>query len=337
MKRSLQDMLARRTCGWLALSLLLGVASARAEEAPAPDEAPAATDSAAVVAAPAADTLAAAAAEPVDSLGLSPAQAADTAAAATGVVRGWTGAPGAPRPQGTRMVQLSEKSHNVVRTGPGDGFSVLGVFSKGREFPVIAKNGDWYGIRISEYESGWIHASLCEEFDDFSDLEFKPNPKLYSRTGSYVLGGYTGGYAFDRKSNSLVVGGRVGYYLFDMLQAEAGVAWTHVNRPAEIVESLFGLTLEAEDFHMLFYNMNLLWEVLPGRQMVPFLTAGVGSSIMLGRAETTFNFGAGTVLFLSKRTSMRWEVRDYRFDSGPEDARVSNDNIEFTLGTSYLF
>ena len=32
---------------------------------------------------------------------------------------------------------------------------------------------------------------------------------------------------------------------------------------------------------MLFYHLNVTWEVLPGRQMVPYLTAGVGSAIMI--------------------------------------------------------
>jgi hypothetical protein len=30
-------------------------------------------------------------------------------------------------------------------------------------------------------------------------------------------------------------------------------------------------------------------------------------------------------------------VKDYRFSSGPDKARVDNNNIEFTLGTEYLF
>ena len=115
------------------------------------------------------------------------------------------------------------------------------------------------------------------------------------------------------------------------------MAWTHVRRPPEIVESLFGLSLEAEDFHMLFYHLNLTWELLPGRQMVPYLSAGVGSSIMRGESEPSINFGAGTTLFISKRAAMRWEVRDYRFDSGSDNARVTNNNIEFTLGTMFLF
>ena len=201
----------------------------------------------------------------------------------------------------------------------------------------MAKSGDWYNVRLSGSETGWIHASLCKEFDDLSAFEYKPNPKVFTRTGSFILTGYTGAYAFDRKSNSLVLGGRLGYYVFDRVQAEGGVGWTHVHRPAEIVESLFDLSLEAEDFDMLFYHLILTWEILPGRQMVPFVSGGVGSTLLLGRSEPAFNVGAGTTLFLSKRTAMRWEFRDYVFRTGADDARASTNNIEFTLGTSMLF
>lgn len=242
-----------------------------------------------------------------------------------------------PRLTGVRKVRLYRRSENVARTGPGDRYAIVGVYPKGASFVVIAKSGDWYNLRLSDSETGWIHASLCKEFDDLSDLEFHPNPKAYSRTGTYTLSGYGGAYAFDRKSNTLVLGGRLGYYVFDRIQAEADVAWTHVHRPAEIVESLFDLSLEAEDFHMLFYNLNVTWEILPGRQMVPFLSAGVGSSIMQGDTEGTFNFGAGTTLFLSRRLAMRWECRAIDFKSGPDDARFSNHNVELTLGTVYLF
>jgi len=237
----------------------------------------------------------------------------------------------------TRRVRLEGSSYNVVRSGPGDAFSIVGVFSKGESFRVIAKSGDWYNVQVSTTETGWVHASLCKEFDDLSDLEFRPNPKLYTRTGSYVLSGYGGAYAFDRKSNSLVVGGRLGYYLFDRVQTEAGFAWTRVHRPAEIIESLFDLSLEAEKFDMAYYDLGVTFEVLPGRQMVPYITGGVGSAIMQGRSEASFNYGAGTFLFLSKRTMTRWEVRDYRFTAGPPNARRGVNNIAFTFGTSLLF
>ena len=146
-----------------------------------------------------------------------------------------------------KSVRLTQKE-NVVRSGPGSGYSIVGVYAKDLTFTVIAKSDEWYNVRLSDISTGWVHASLCKELDDLSDLEFRPNPKLYTRTGSFVLGGYAGGYAFDRKSNSLVLGGRVGYYVFDRIQAEAGLSWTHVHRPAEIVESLFGLSLRPRIF-----------------------------------------------------------------------------------------
>jgi outer membrane beta-barrel protein len=238
--------------------------------------------------------------------------------------------------RGEKSVRLAHDDQNVVRTGPGDGFAIKGVYPKGLTFTVIAKSGDWYNIRLSESETGWIHASLCEEFDDLSHLGFRPNPRLYSRVGSFVVTAQVGGYSFDRKSNSLALGGRLGYYVLDFLEAEGGLTWTHVVRPLETVEDLFGLRLEEEDFHILFYHMNLTLEVLPGRRMSPFVTAGVGSTILQGDSEPTFNVGAGTRLFISKKTAMRWEVRNYRFRSGDETSRRSNSNFEFVLGLSYL-
>src|SRR5262245_17051394 len=114
-----------------------------------------------------------------------------------------------PKLTAVRKVRLTGASRNVLRSGPGQQFSIVGVYPKDAAFPVIAKRAGWYGVRVSETETGWADSSLCKEFDDLSDLEFKPNSKLYSRTGTYVLLGYTGGYAFDRKSNSLVLGGRL--------------------------------------------------------------------------------------------------------------------------------
>jgi outer membrane beta-barrel protein len=242
-----------------------------------------------------------------------------------------------PRSATIRKVRLKHHAQNVIRTGPGNSFAIAGVYPEGSVFEVIAKSDDWYNVRLSATETGWVHRSLCEEFDDLSDLQFRPNPRLFTRTGTYILSGYAGAYSFDRKSNSAVFGGRLGYYVFDRVQAEAGVSWTHVNRPAEIVETLFGLSLEAEKFDMLSYHLNATYEILPGRQMVPYVTLGVGSSLLLGQSEPGFNYGAGVTLFLSKKTAMRWEFRSDRMHTGPADARETNNNVQFTLGTSVLF
>lgn len=276
---------------------------------------------------------------PVDSLAqTAPAATGDSAPAASPALQA---APARPQSNAAltavRMARLTGKPRTVVRTGPGESDAIAGVYPPGSSFPVLARSGDWLNVRLSPTQSGWVHISLCDEFDDSSNLRMSPNPKLYSRTGTYLLEGYAGGYAFDRKANSLALGGRLSYYIFDRVQIETGAAWTHVNRPAEIVESLFGLSLEAEKFHMLSYHLNATYEFLPGRQMVPFVTGGVGSSILLGRSETSFNYGAGTTLFLSKRTGMRWQARDFVFHTGVDQARRLHHNIEFSLGSLILF
>lgn len=235
-----------------------------------------------------------------------------------------------------RMVRLNQADVNVVRTGPGETFAVARLVKKDATFLVLAKKDDWYNIRLSDSETAWVHESLCEEYSDLSGLEFRPNPRLFSRIGCFTVTAYGGGYSFDRKSNSLTAGGRLGYYVFDFVQVEGGVGWTHVDRPAEIVESLFGLTLEAEKFHMLFYEMNANVEMLPGRQLVPYVTAGVGSTIMQGETEGTFNYGGGIDFYVRKMTAVRWEFRTYRFDSGSDNARRTNSNYTFTVGTKFL-
>jgi len=263
--------------------------------------------------------------------------------AAPAAVGSTAAAPAAAHPVGNAplstvlMVRLTGKPRTVLRTGPSDQDAIAGVYPPGTSFAVLGRNGDWVNVRLSPTESAWVHASLCSEFEDLSNQKMSPNPKLYTRTGSFVLEGYAAGYAFDRESNSLALGGSLAYYVFDRVQVETGAGWTHVHRPAEIVESLFGLSLEADDFDMLFYHLNTTYEFLPGRQMVPFVTGGVGASIMQGRSEASVNFGAGTTLFLSKRSGMRWEARDYVFHSGTNEARRLHHNIEFSIGTLLLF
>jgi len=235
-----------------------------------------------------------------------------------------------------KLVRLAHQDHNVVRSGPGEGYTLIGVYKKGEVFPVIAKSGGWYNVQVDDSQTGWVHVSLCEELDDMSVLEFRPNPKLYSRVGSFLLTGTVSGYSFDQKSNSLALGGRLGYYVLDFIELEGSATWTEVVRPAEIVESLFDLRLEEERFDMLFYALNLTVEILPGRQMVPFVTGGAGSSILEGKSETSWNLGAGTRLYVGKRSAIRWEVRNHHFTSGTRESRRDNNNFEFIIGTSFL-
>ena len=234
------------------------------------------------------------------------------------------------------MVEITTKS-SVIRSGPGETFAIVAFQEEGAKFPVLAKKEDWYNVRVSETQTGWVHKSLVREFHDLSHLEFRPNPKLFSRVGSFALTGFGGAYSFDRKSNALLAGGRLAYFLFEYIDVEGTVGWSHIVRPAEIVESLFNVELAEEEFHLLYYAMNVNLQLLPGRQMVPFVTFGAGSTIMQGETESGFNYGAGATMYVKKRIAVRWEFRSYQFASGAEEARRDNKNLEFSMGTTVLF
>lgn len=271
-----------------------------------------------------------------------PSAAADSAAALAALPGGstaplWSTPLNGPHVLREKSVRLKGAGEQVLRSGPGAEFAIVATGVAGDEYKVVAKRGDWINLRLDAERTGWVHRDLCEEFDDLSGLEFRPNPRLFSRVGSFSLRAYTGAYAFDRKSNSLLLGGSLGYQLLDHVEIEGGLAWTRVARPAEIVESLFNLALEEERFDMLYYSFNLNLKLLPGRQMEPFLTGGLGSSILRGQTESSINLGAGSLLFFSKRMAMRWEFRNYRFASGAASARRDNNNVEFSLGSSLLF
>jgi outer membrane beta-barrel protein len=271
-----------------------------------------------------------------DTAGVTADVAADVDTAAAVPLAAGARQPNPPWTLTEKRVRLDRADVNVVRSGPGETFAVVRLVPRGESFPVIAKKDAWYDVRLSDTTTGWVHESLCHAYDDLSGLEFRPNPRMFSRIGSFTLTGYAGGYSFDRKSNSLTLGGRFGYYVLDFVEVEGGVGWTHVNRPAEIVESLFNLSLEAEKFHMLFYEMNANVKLLPGRQLVPYATAGVGSTIMRGQTEAAFNYGGGIDFFVARTTALRWEFRTYRFKSGSDAARRMNNNYSFTVGTTLL-
>ena len=81
-----------------------------------------------------------------------------------------------------KKVRLSGGDNNVVRSGPGNGFAIVGIYPDGDEFLVIAKRDEWYNIRLSDTNTGWIHSSLCEEFDDMSAPLVSPRTPVVTRS-----------------------------------------------------------------------------------------------------------------------------------------------------------
>jgi outer membrane beta-barrel protein len=149
--------------------------------------------------------------------------------------------------------------------------------------------------------------------------------------------GYGGTYAADREDNGFLVGARIGYSLTRRFAFEAGVGYTSVVRTTYVLERIFGLRLEQEKFDLLFYEVGGSMDILPGRRVTPFVTAGGGASVLNSHAEPTWVVGVGTKMFLVKRMALRWELRDHHMQGGNQFTRFAGDNLEFSGGAEWLF
>jgi outer membrane beta-barrel protein len=225
----------------------------------------------------------------------------------------------------------------VVRTGPGPEHAIVATVSEGDVLTVDAKTGAWYHVRLGDARSGWMHESLLQQYVDPRKFQFAPDRGRPSRMRSFHLVAYGGNYAADREDNGLLFGARIGYSVTRRFAFEAGVGYTGVKRTTYVLEQIFGLRLEEEDFDLFFYEAGVSMDILPGRRVSPFVTVGLGASMLDSRVEPTYAFGLGTKFFMSKRTALRWEMRDHRLKGGNRFTRFSGDNLEFSGGVEFLF
>jgi len=225
----------------------------------------------------------------------------------------------------------------VVRTGPGSEHAIVATVGEGEILTVDAKTGAWYHVRLGDARSGWVHESLLEQYVDPRKFQFAPDRGRPSRMRSFHVVAYGGNYAADREDNGLLLGARIGYSVTRRFAFEAGVGYTHVARTTYVLEQIYGLRLEEEVFDLLFYEAGVSMDVLPGRRVTPFVTVGVGASMLDARVEPTYAFGLGTKAFLTQRMALRWELRDHRLKGGNRFTRFNGDNLEFSGGLEYLF
>ena len=235
------------------------------------------------------------------------------------------------------LVEVIGTSVGVVRTGPGTQHAIAATVHEGDVLRIDARSGAWYHLRLADDRSGWMHEDLLRTYTDPSKFQFAPDPGRPSRMRSFHFMPFIGQYAADREDNGLLIGARIGYSLTRRFGFEAGAGFTRVVRTTYVLERIYGLRLEEENFELFFYEAGLSMDLLPGRRVTPFMTVGLGASVLNAAVEPTYAIGVGTKVFLSQRTAMRWEIRDHRLKGGNQFTRFSGDNLEFSGGIELLF
>ncbi|MEW6447467.1 MAG: SH3 domain-containing protein, partial [Bacillota bacterium] len=88
----------------------------------------------------------------------------------TGWVAGWLvrqAVPGKGQPAGSNSapggVLVVTGSVVNVRGGPGTGYAVTGRVVKGQQLEALEKKGEWYRVRLSSGQTGWVAGWLVRQ------------------------------------------------------------------------------------------------------------------------------------------------------------------------------
>ena len=225
----------------------------------------------------------------------------------------------------------------VLRSGPGPEHAIVTTVMQDEVVVVDARTGEWYHASTPDGVSGWVHESLLSDNIDRVKFTFRPDPGQVDRQGTMQLVAFVGGYAADREDNSFLYGARLGYALSSHISFEVAAGRTRVRRSTFVIEQLFNLRIDEELFDVFYYEAGVSYDILARRRVTPFVALGFGATILNARVEPTWSMAIGTRAFLTRRTALRWEIRDHRLKAGNQFTRFTGDNLEFSAGAEVLF
>ena len=148
------------------------------------------------------------------------------------------------------------------------------------------------------------------------------------RQGAVSISPYIGGYSFEGAQHALtrpVYGLRMGYNMTRHLGVEGVLDFV-------ASES----TRTGDDFHNYSYHLDLLYNFMPDRMLVPYLAVG-GGGITEDRpggndTDATVNYGGGLKYYLTESVAVRGDLRHLIRVEGE-----TLNNWEYTVGMSFLF
>jgi outer membrane beta-barrel protein len=160
------------------------------------------------------------------------------------------------------------------------------------------------------------------------------------------VGAFFGMYSTENFGASGVYGLRLGYHITEDFFVQANLAQTKVSD--ENFRQLLpggGIFPNPEE-KLTYYNVTAGWNVLPGEIFIGrnrakatslYLLAGIGSTKLAERRNSTLNFGVGFRALLADRAAAHIELRDHVFSIDLLGPRESTHNLELTAGFSWFF
>jgi len=159
------------------------------------------------------------------------------------------------------------------------------------------------------------------------------------------IGIFAGIISIEDFSSDVTLGARISYHINENMFVEASYAQATAGETS--FETLSGglpfLTQDQRDYT--YYDIsaayNINGEVFFTDSWVFntdfFIIAGAGATEFGGDERFTVNAGAGYRILVTDYLSVRFDVRDYVFNSDIIGAEKSAHNLTFTLSTSFFF
>jgi outer membrane beta-barrel protein len=160
------------------------------------------------------------------------------------------------------------------------------------------------------------------------------------------VGIFGGVYSTENFGASGVYGLRLGYHITEDFFVQLNLAQTKVSD--ENFRQLLpggGIFPQPEE-KLTYYNLTAGWNVLPGEVFIGsnrakatslYLLAGIGSTKLAERRNSTLNFGVGFRALVADRAALHVELRDHVFTIDLLGPRESTHNLELTAGFSWFF
>ncbi|TVZ37485.1 outer membrane beta-barrel protein [Alteromonadaceae bacterium 2753L.S.0a.02] len=162
---------------------------------------------------------------------------------------------------------------------------------------------------------------------------------------NFEAGIFAGVMSVEDFGTNNVYGVRFAYHVTEDLFLELTTGETNTSPTSYEILSGGSELLTKEQRRLLYYNMSLGWNILPGEVFIGkyafnsayYIIGGAGNTMFADNEYFTYNFGGGFRLFLNDWLAFRLDVRNHLFTHNilGEDKAVQN--LETHLGLSLFF
>ncbi len=160
----------------------------------------------------------------------------------------------------------------------------------------------------------------------------------------FELGAFAGIMNIEDFGSDTVYGVRLAYHVTEGFFVEATVGQSEAGLTS--FEVLSGGARLFDDRDLLYYNLNLGYNILPGEVFIGegrayntnfYLIAGLGSTRFADDDRFSVNFGAGFRFLLTDSVAIHVDFRDHLFDVDVLGQEKTVHNLEGTVGVTVFF